>query len=331
MPRSIAAWSPGTVMSRGPFGVPAVALLLLLGSACSDVSKALPQHKDEQFELKQDKRGRIIRLNKATGEVAVVDGTQLVPIRPPDTSAKRVTAQRIPTHAPASAVTPKPAASTPLQPTPADGAVGNVPASEQSPAQTATIAGARAVTSIPTGSISGGVLDEISLYGSAPPPRAAPVVIRPFSATDTDLGTGATGGKAIRQSEARLIQKQGPKLLADRFASKLKELGPYTDVSVLEPGADVPPDAIVVDGRFTAIDPGSRAKRYWVGFGVGKSMVAVSGSVKNADGRLLATFAQKRLGVIDGDSVVTLSSDSRAIGGDIAQFVSVWASGKKLK
>ena len=127
------------------------------------------------------------------------------------------------------------------------------------------------------------------------------------------------------------MQKQGPRLLADRFAARLMELGPYTDVSVLEPGADVPPHAIVVDGRFTAIDPGSRAKRNWVGLGAGKSMVAVSGSVKSADGRLLATFAQKRLGVMEGDSVGTLSGDSGAIGADIAKFVSVWASGKKLK
>jgi hypothetical protein len=60
-------------------------------------------------------------------------------------------------------------------------------------------------------------------------------------------------------------------------------------------------------------------------------MVAVSGSVKSADGRLLATFAQKRLGVMEGDSVGTLSGDWGAIGADIAKFVSVWASGKKLK
>jgi hypothetical protein len=318
--------------NRGPFGVPAVALLLLLGSACNDVSKALPQHKEEKFELKQDKRGRMVRLNTVTGEVAIVDGTQLVPIQPSDTPTKRATARRVPTQGPALSATPKPVSSTELQPKPPDGAVEIVPpASDRAPVHSATITGARAVTSVPTSSISGGVLDEISLYSNAPPPRAAPVVIRPFSVTDTDLGTGETGGKAIRQSEARLMQKQGPKLLADRFAARLRELGPYTEVSVLEPGADVPPDAIVVDGRFTAIDPGSRAKRYWVGFGVGKSMVAVSGSVKSADGHLLATFAQKRLGVLDGDSVVTLSGDSRAIGGDIAQFVSVWASGRKLK
>jgi hypothetical protein len=120
----------------GPFGVPAVALLLLLGSACNDVSKALlPQHEEEKFELKQDKRGRIIRLNKVTGEVAIVDGTQLVPVRPPDIPPKGVAAKRIPTTPTATApVTPISAPVAQLQTATPNVAVEIVPISAPVPA-----------------------------------------------------------------------------------------------------------------------------------------------------------------------------------------------------
>ena len=185
----------------------------------------------------------------------------------------------------------------------------------------------------PVRTVSGGVLDEISLYVESPP-RDAVVLIRLFSATDSDLGTGDSEGKETRQTEAHMMQEQGPKLLADQFVATLKASGPFRDVAVLAPDTPPSPNAIVIEGKFTTIDPGSRAKRYWVGFGAGKSRVAVSGAVKSADGNLLATFSQDRLGVMGlggGDSLGKLSSDSRDIGQDIAKFVSAWANGTKLK
>ena len=65
-------------------------------------------------------------------------------------------------------------------------------------------------------------------------------------------------------------------------------------------------DTLLVEGKFVEMDPGSRAKRYLVGFGAGKSGVTVEGSVKAPDGMLLATFKQRRIGVMGaagGDSM----------------------------
>ena len=90
----------------------------------------------------------------------------------------------------------------------------------------------------------------------------------------------------------------------------------------------------IIEIKAVARDPGSRAKRYFAGFGAGKSSVAVSGTVKDATGRTVATFAQRRIGamgVYGGDSLGKLMSDTRSIGEDIGEFLSKWARGDDLK
>jgi hypothetical protein len=179
----------------------------------------------------------------------------------------------------------------------------------------------------PIRTVKDGALDEIKLYVDKLP-TSTHAVIRQFSATDADIVKGE------KKEETKTMQADGPRMLADRFVAKLKELGPFTDVSVLEPDAAPPADALVVEGKFTELDPGSRAKRYFAGFGAGKSAVTVSGSVKAADGTLLAEFEHRRVGVMGvagGDSLGKLTSDSKSLGEDIAKFLNTWATGKKLK
>ena len=178
----------------------------------------------------------------------------------------------------------------------------------------------------PVRTVKDGLLDEIKLF-TATPPASKVVVIHPFSATDADIVNGDKG------QETKKMQTTAPDILNEAFL-KLKSMGGFTDVSVLAAGAPPPADAIVVDGKFTEMDPGSRAKRYFVGFGAGKSGVMVEGSVKASDGTVLATFRQRRVGVMGvggGDSMEKLVDDTKAIGEDIAKFLSAWATGKKLK
>lgn len=96
----------------------------------------------------------------------------------------------------------------------------------------------------------------------------------------------------------------------------------------------MPQGALVVEGTFDTIDPGSRAKRYFVGFGAGKSSVKVSGTLKDASGKTLASFVQRRVGAMGmggGDSLEKLTSDARSIGEDIGKFLAKWARGEKLE
>ncbi len=172
-----------------------------------------------------------------------------------------------------------------------------------------------------------GIIDEARLYVEKLPASTS-VVIRPFSATDEDIVEGE------KKDETKKMQADGPKILADRFVEKLKELGPFATVSVVQAGATPPEGAVLVEGKFTELDPGSRAKRYFVGFGAGKSAVKVVGSIRMADGSMLAAFEQRRVGVIGaagGDSMGKLVADTKNIGEDLAEFLSAWAKDKKLK
>jgi hypothetical protein len=145
--------------------------------------------------------------------------------------------------------------------------------------------------------------------------------MRPFS----------TDGVEGESEETKKMRVDAPGMLAERFAMKLKELGPFTEISS---GAEAPANSVVLEGKFTEMDPGSRAKRYFVGFGAGKSGVTVQGAVKAGDGKLLAEFQQRRIGVMGvagGNSLDKLTSDTRDIGEDLAKFLSAWAKGEKLK
>jgi hypothetical protein len=179
----------------------------------------------------------------------------------------------------------------------------------------------------PVRTVKGGILDEMTLYVEKPP-KTSSVVIMPFSATDADLVQGE------KKDETKKLQADGPRLLAEAFAAAAKEAGAFTSVSVIEAGATAPADALVVEGKFTELDPGSRAKRYFVGFGSGKSAVSVEGNVKSADGALVASFKQRRVGVMGmagGDSIGKMNSDAKSIGEDVAKFVSAWSRDQKLK
>jgi hypothetical protein len=180
-----------------------------------------------------------------------------------------------------------------------------------------------------------GVLDRIELFVTAlEGPSSITIVMKPFDASLADLGTGGKEGKQTRQEEAKTMQGEGPRVLAERFVATLKASGPFKDVLVLKDGEAAPEGALVISGKFLTLDPGSRAKRYFAGFGAGKSSVKVAGVVTDAHGKTLATFEQRRIGAMGmggGDSLGKLMADSRNIGEDIAKFMARWARGDSLK
>jgi uncharacterized protein DUF4410 len=187
----------------------------------------------------------------------------------------------------------------------------------------------------PVKTIEDGALDRIELFvASLEPPASLAIAIKPFDASAADLGTGAKDGKEARQQEAQTMKNEGPRVLAERFSATLEKSGPFKSVRILKPDEAIAEGTLVVEGKFVTIDPGSRAKRYFAGFGAGKSSVKVTGQVKDAAGRTLAVFEQRRIGAMGmggGDSLGKLMSDSRSIGEDIAKFLAKWARGDSLK
>lgn len=187
----------------------------------------------------------------------------------------------------------------------------------------------------PIKTIEDGALDRIELFiNSLEGATTREVVIRPFDASAADLGTGGKEGKDTRQQEAQTMQNEGPRVLAERFVASLKGSGPFKDVRVFKSDEPTLEGALIVEGKFVELNPGSRTKRYLAGFGAGKSSVRVSGTVKDGSGRILATFQQRRIGTMGmggGDSLGKLMSDSRSIGEDIAKFLAKWARGDSLE
>jgi hypothetical protein len=185
----------------------------------------------------------------------------------------------------------------------------------------------------PLKTIEDGALDRIQLFvASLDQPTAVTVLMKPFDTSKADLGTGGKDGKSERQEEAKTMQSEAPRVLAERFVATLMK-SPFKAARVLKADESIPDGALIVEGQFVTIDPGSRAKRYFVGFGAGKSSVKVVGAVKDAGGRTLATFEQRRIGAVGmggGDSLGKLMSDSRSIGEDIAKFLAKWARGESL-
>ena len=187
----------------------------------------------------------------------------------------------------------------------------------------------------PVKTIEDGALDKIQLF--VPALEQGPtlvVVIKAFDASAADLGTGNKEGKDARQQEAKTMQNEGPRVLAERFVSTLEKSGPFKAVRVLKADESAPEGVLIVEGKFVTLDPGSRTKRYFAGFGAGKSAVKVVGTVKDSTGRTLATFEQRRIGsmgMAGGDSLGKLMSDSRSIGEDVAKFLAKWARGESLE
>jgi hypothetical protein len=186
----------------------------------------------------------------------------------------------------------------------------------------------------PVKTVEDGVLDKIALFVASPGGKDLVVVIKPFDTSRADLGTGGKDGKDARQQEAKTMQHEGPRVLAEHFVAELEKSGAVKSVRALTAADAVPDGALVVEGSFLTLDPGSRAKRYFAGFGAGKSSVKVAGTVKDSSGRMLATFEQRRVGTMGvggGDSLGKLMADSGNIGEDVAKFLAKWARGDKLE
>jgi len=202
---------------------------------------------------------------------------------------------------------------------------------------TCTSFAAQAASDKPVKKIEEGLLDSIELYvATLPAPAERTVIVKPFTSEKAELGTGSKEGDDNKaQGQAQRLQTEGPQKLAEALVATLKEEGSFKAASVAggDPASADAGATLIIEGEFTELDPGSRAKRYFVGFGAGKAAVAVSGTVKDEKGTLLATFKQRRvatMGAAGGDSVKKMTDDCKSIGEDIAKFLSAWAKGKKL-
>jgi len=85
---------------------------------------------------------------------------------------------------------------------------------------------------------------------------------------------------------------------------------------------------LIIRARLTKLDPGSRAARYWAGFGAGAVKVAMTGEIIDGTSRkTLVRFRQERrsaFGAFGGGYEELFARTARQIGEDIAGLVNAF-------
>lgn len=169
------------------------------------------------------------------------------------------------------------------------------------------------------------LLNSVNVLGP-PPGRETILIVKLFDASGADLGTGEEGGKPKQVEAAQQMQQDAPVILADLMVEEFRELDYFADVQLFSDGT-LPSNAIVIEGRFTKLNPGSRAKRYFVGFGAGRQVMEIQGSIRSASGDVLVEFTQERLavmGALGGSYQRKLASGMELFARDVAGFLDAW-------
>jgi hypothetical protein len=85
---------------------------------------------------------------------------------------------------------------------------------------------------------------------------------------------------------------------------------------------------LILKATVTVMDPGSRAARYWAGFGAGAARAEIEGElIDAATGETLVRFTQQRrsgVGVYGGDYQELMQRNLNAIGEDVAAMLKMF-------
>jgi len=169
-------------------------------------------------------------------------------------------------------------------------------------------------------------LNSVKILGE-PPARGSVLLVRPFDASDAELGTGEEGGKPKQVEAAAKMQRDAPVILADEMVEELTALGYFSNVR-LDTGEQLE-NAVIIEGQFTKLNPGSRAKRYLVGFGAGREVMEIKGTFRGSKGEVLAEFTQERISVMGlggGDYQKKMASGMRLFADDVRAFLEAWTA-----
>lgn len=84
-------------------------------------------------------------------------------------------------------------------------------------------------------------------------------------------------------------------------------------------------DTLVIRGKVETMNPGSKAARYWGGFGAGAAATKITGEIVDArTNQVLAKFTQERrsgVGVMGGDYQELMQRNLNKIGDDVANIL----------
>ncbi len=143
------------------------------------------------------------------------------------------------------------------------------------------------------------------------------VVVKQFKVTEPELN----------DTEDQKLAAEIPSFLQGELVRRLREGGLFTRVvnaseTDYTPGAE---KALLLEGEITRLAPGSRALRYFVGFGAGRSKAqAETRFVDAQSGQPVMVIADRRVaayGIFGGDSREHLRESFDDMARDLAKFL----------
>jgi hypothetical protein len=158
----------------------------------------------------------------------------------------------------------------------------------------------------------GGEIDELEIVQAFKLADYPKVVVLPFDTKDTPLpGKDDNTYDAVKSV---LAAPSGP------FTQGLAGgLGGRASVSQGSEGGE---KSLLVRARVASMEPGSKAKRFWGGFGAGAASAELQGEVVDAaTGKVLLRFKQERrsaIGAFAGDYVELMNRNLVTVGQDLA-------------
>ena len=153
------------------------------------------------------------------------------------------------------------------------------------------------------------------------------VVVREFKVTEPE----------VNDEDDRKLVAEMPSFLQGELVRRLRESGLFTRIvnaneTDYTSGTE---KALLLEGEITRLAPGSRALRYWVGFGAGRSKAqAETRFVDAQSGQPVLVIADRRVaayGVFGGDSREHLRESFDDMARDLAKFLVRLSKGEAPK
>lgn len=162
-------------------------------------------------------------------------------------------------------------------------------------------------------------IDELEIVETFKLSDYSKVVVEPFDTGDVSLPE--KDDNTYEPVQQVLKDPAGP--FAEGLGEELKG-----KIAVSQGSGEKAGGTLIVRNKLLNLDPGSKAARYWAGFGAGAARAEVSGEVVDAaTGKVLLRFKQERrsgVGVAGGDYVKLMQRNLRTIGEDVALILNAF-------
>jgi hypothetical protein len=164
-----------------------------------------------------------------------------------------------------------------------------------------------------------GILNEESVMTSQRLSTYDTIVVKDFS-------TEGAAYDRIDDEERPRVEALKPLIVKNLTLSVIAEMKKRKLFKNVIENGDAKENAVILEGNFTEFNGGSRALRFWVGFGAGKTYLKAKGRLVDAQsGKTLASFEDQETGFKGVASMESLDDlfphQAKSLGEHIGEFI----------